>query len=675
MGKGVILSVLGGGGSTNASDIFLQNGVDLETNNTRIDGKIYKVAYFAAVSSNTGTVITPTGSEIQLGQFPSGRDAYVNTIVNGQPTGENPKTAGGVMVTVTSLDVAGSFVLSDIPSAYPVSLIYILTITLKDINNLVTANIIEWEEVSNGDVLAPITNTADYIPQWDGANSKTLKNGLPVPAGGLAGLTVQNSLLNDRVITKEPTGFVSPKDVIINYDPTSQKITLTGTVIAYYRGTDISIANPTFGVGWVSTGHPDVTGHTYFLYYNGTAFAWADNSFPGFDMVLIAIVNYGATDKYAIRECHGFQTHECHKIDHYTIGTYKSAGGGIPSASYTLNSTTASARRPSIDSTTLEDEDCTTVVPALTSQLYTKYSLTGASVGTYTVETAEIIRLLVNNPYYNSFTTPNWGQTLMPSNSVASVWVLALPVTSSAGSQQYRYLFIQPQWVTLATSGSAGNIAIAVNNEKLRLPSELNLGTLTDESPELLFIGRIIIDFTTNWRLQFVQLLTGNRFSQIGSPSGNFLTTVTTDSTITGAGTVASPLSISTSAALDGSYGIQIDNRPSVIAAGEYGGTIYATCGLLASEIRVVECSDVPIAFTGTIDIWIDNTGTLPPTVADTILATPVTVTTASSATFTGAIFVGGVSSFAISKSAAIRWKVTNDLGKLITIQLIGKKQ
>lgn len=47
----------------------------------------------------------------------------------------------------------------------------------------------------NGETTSPATNTADYIPQWDGANSKTLKNGLAVPAGGLAGLTA----LGDKV--------------------------------------------------------------------------------------------------------------------------------------------------------------------------------------------------------------------------------------------------------------------------------------------------------------------------------------------------------------------------------------------------------------------------------------------------------------------------------------------
>jgi hypothetical protein len=37
---------------------------------------------------------------------------------------------------------------------------------------------------STGDVVGPATNTANYIPQWNGANSKTLKDGLPISANG-----------------------------------------------------------------------------------------------------------------------------------------------------------------------------------------------------------------------------------------------------------------------------------------------------------------------------------------------------------------------------------------------------------------------------------------------------------------------------------------------------------
>ena len=253
-------------------------------------------------------------------------------------------------------------------------------------------------------------------------------------------------------------------------------------------------------------------------------------------------------DKYALRECHGFMPWQDHKELHETIGTYKESGGTIPSASYALSSTTAADRRPNIDQTLIADEDLTTTLPALTSETYTQYNLTGASVGAYTLTAADIVPLLANNPYYNTFSTPNWGQTLMPANSVATVWIYALPVTSSANSQAYRYLFVQPQWITQATSSSAGALTTAVNTEALRLPSELNLGTLTVQSPELVCIGKIIIDYTSsNWRLREVTLLTGNKYSQIGSPSGNYLSTVATDTSLTGDGTGASPLKVSIS--------------------------------------------------------------------------------------------------------------------------------
>jgi hypothetical protein len=53
-----------------------------------------------------------------------------------------------------------------------------------------TADGLEWGSVAvTGDVMGPATNTDGYIPQWNGANSKKLKDGLAVPAGGLAGLT------------------------------------------------------------------------------------------------------------------------------------------------------------------------------------------------------------------------------------------------------------------------------------------------------------------------------------------------------------------------------------------------------------------------------------------------------------------------------------------------------
>ena len=349
-----------------------------------------------------------------------------------------------------------------------------------------------------------------------------------------------NGKQNDyTTIVKEPTGFDVPENVIINYNSTTLKITLTGANwIAYYHGEVVPILTN----GWISEAHPDVTGHVYFLSYNGSVFSWSDNSFPGFDQVLIASVNYGATDKYCLRESHGFMQWQTHRELHYTIGTYRESGGTIPAASYTLNSTTATDRRPTIDETVIVDEDLYTTLPALTSKLYTQTFLTDASLIDHTINAADIIPLSTNNPYYNSFSTPNWGQTLMPANSMTSIWIYAIPVTSSVTSQAYRFLFLQGQWITQAQSASVTHKATALASELLRLPSELNLGTLTVTTPEIICIARIIIWFTTNWSLASVIQLTGNKFSQIGSPAGNFLSIVASDATLTGNGTAIDPL-------------------------------------------------------------------------------------------------------------------------------------
>ncbi len=63
----------------------------------------------------------------------------------------------------------------------------------------------------SGDVNGPATNTDGYIPQWNGANSKILKDGLAVPAGGLAGLTA----LGGKADTAQ-TFYIGTTQVAIN---------------------------------------------------------------------------------------------------------------------------------------------------------------------------------------------------------------------------------------------------------------------------------------------------------------------------------------------------------------------------------------------------------------------------------------------------------------------------
>jgi len=80
-----------------------------------------------------------------LDQFYSGGDALVETLSNGQPTGQSPLTIGGAVVSVNSFDASGNYVLSGTPSAYPVALVYIFKIKAIDLPNLNMTNIMQMD--------------------------------------------------------------------------------------------------------------------------------------------------------------------------------------------------------------------------------------------------------------------------------------------------------------------------------------------------------------------------------------------------------------------------------------------------------------------------------------------------------------------------------------------------
>ncbi len=101
---------------------------------TNLENGTKKVTYFESVAAAPGTVTVPTGGTILLDQFEAGIDAYVSTIVNGQPTGIFPKTAGGVEVDVSSFNASGNFVLTGTPSAFPVAIIYKFSISVINYN-------------------------------------------------------------------------------------------------------------------------------------------------------------------------------------------------------------------------------------------------------------------------------------------------------------------------------------------------------------------------------------------------------------------------------------------------------------------------------------------------------------------------------------------------------------
>lgn len=136
-----------GGGGTDPAD---------KTRITNLENNEYKIIYWEAVSTDSGTITKPTNSTILLDSLQQGIDAIVETIIGGQPSGFSPITSGGAYVTVSSFDTAGNFTLSGVPSAYPVAIVYIIKTKALDyanINNsfVLTAEPINSELISNKD--------------------------------------------------------------------------------------------------------------------------------------------------------------------------------------------------------------------------------------------------------------------------------------------------------------------------------------------------------------------------------------------------------------------------------------------------------------------------------------------------------------------------------------------
>jgi hypothetical protein len=343
-------------------------------------------------------------------------------------------------------------------------------------------------------------------------------------------------------ITLDPTGFTQPGSIDVAYNKTTRKITLTGTVAALWRGNPVAELIS----GWESAAHND-TGGTWFLYYNGTAFIWSNDVWL-FSDLQIAFVEYGANvnHRFGLKETHGCgEPWTTHMEFHVTLGTYRSAGGDV--SGYTINSTTAAERRPLVSSCTINDEDVPSTLPALSTELYTQFYLSGAQTANYAVDAADIVPVLAARPYYNQWNGSAWVQTLMPNNAYAAVWLLAVPASSDADSQKFRYLWIQPQ-----------SQSTTLTTIRALQTTDVNLGELNDAIPEFVFIQKTIIRYTnSNWVWTETNPLTGTRRMHVASVAGFFLSAVEHDATLTGEGTVGSPLALS---GLD-TNGVTIANR------------------------------------------------------------------------------------------------------------------
>jgi len=342
--------------------------------------------------------------------------------------------------------------------------------------------------------------------------------------------------------TQSDTGFVNPEDVIVSWNKTTRTIELTGTIEAYWRGTLIT----ELVSGWTSTAH-DTGFAAYFLYYDDTGFHWSTNTPPSFNTLSIAVVNLRDTAigyQFTQREIHGFMDWRTHQNLHFNLGTYRSSGGDI--SGLTFGSVTPVNRRPDVSAVLCYDEDAPFTNLALTEKVYANKWIEAGRVIYQEVAQPEIVPVLLNQPYYNpSIGGGDYNLTLMPANSVMTVWLAELPVADDTDSQGFGkgHVFVTGQYITQAPNGSAGAIQVARDSELARTTVELELGLTPQIATEFVFIQKFIIVYTGgNWYISDTAIITGSRANQVGQASGQYLTVVSANGGLSGTGISSDPL-------------------------------------------------------------------------------------------------------------------------------------
>jgi len=133
----------------------------IENRISTVEDKYVKALWFESIASGTsGSVTLPTGGSIVLDQWSAGVDALASTITDGVPTFESPKTAGETIITAT-MDASGNYTISDTPSSYPIAVIYVYKVALKNFDYLYSLR--ESEVIPSLDDILPATAESSFI--------------------------------------------------------------------------------------------------------------------------------------------------------------------------------------------------------------------------------------------------------------------------------------------------------------------------------------------------------------------------------------------------------------------------------------------------------------------------------------------------------------------------------
>jgi hypothetical protein len=266
----------------------------------------------------------------------------------------------------------------------------------------------------------------------------------------------------------DPTGWVAPDSISVAYNATTRKITLTGTLDYYWRGTKHTLTSP-----WTSDAHLNSDNYYYLYSDDGDIFSWSTTPW-GFDDLMVARVAKSSSPafQFALREVHAAALPwQVHQLAHAAIGTYVKSGGSLTAGTYTENTASDSATTPGVDAAVVKDEDCETTIAAWPQDTYTTLRIGASSKATFDTAATFPFRssgsyILLNDPATGS-------EAASADGNFVNLYQIFIPTTAEAGSQAYRVVWLQPQ--RAFTSLAA---AQAEDPRKLLLG---DLSTITDE--------------------------------------------------------------------------------------------------------------------------------------------------------------------------------------------------
>ena len=311
--------------------------------------------------------------------------------------------------------------------------------------------------------------------------------------------------------TQDPTGFINNDNIVVTYnnDRTITLSAVTGTLEYYFEG-----VKHTLGTSWTSSAHADTT-DAYFLYStDGTNINWSTTPW---NLTYLMVAARPMSTDYSIREIHGTMPWEAHLEFHQTIGTYRVSGFGFTDGTYDLQPVvpTNSGNTIGFEAGVIKDEDINTSLAAWLKGTYTHLHFTGASSHYFATGKTVIFDVGSTYPLKNFYDGTGFTQIEMTSGEYANWYILRIPVTSDAISQQYRAVVVQPQFsYSLLASAQAEN------------PLNLYLGDIETIAAEYVFVERITMGTDSGYsttgkvRIEALSILSGTRLSQVNTVAG-----------------------------------------------------------------------------------------------------------------------------------------------------------